>query len=80
MSFAIITDLTTNVDWSEINQATLDTLFMLGFMGLIQYTNWYPCWSDFYSYKQQGRYCKINGFIIYGLLSMSYVQFSLLSH
>ncbi|TXJ00731.1 MAG: ABC transporter permease [Neisseriales bacterium] len=24
-------DLTTNVDWSEINQATLDTLFMLGF-------------------------------------------------
>lgn len=31
MSFAIITDLTTNVDWSEINQATLDTLFMLGF-------------------------------------------------
>ena len=31
MSFAIINDLTTNVDWSEINQATLDTLFMLGF-------------------------------------------------
>ncbi|RTL10447.1 MAG: ABC transporter permease [Neisseriaceae bacterium] len=26
-----MTDLTTNVDWSEINQATLDTLFMLGF-------------------------------------------------
>lgn len=31
MSFAIINDLTSNVDWSEINQATLDTLFMLGF-------------------------------------------------
>lgn len=31
MSFAIINDLTANVDWIEINQATLDTLFMLGF-------------------------------------------------
>ena len=31
MSFAIINDLTANIDWSEINQATLDTLFMLGF-------------------------------------------------
>ena len=34
MSFAIINDLTTNVDWSEINDATLDTLFMLGFSAL----------------------------------------------
>ena len=31
MTLAIINDLATNVDWSEINQATLDTLFMLGF-------------------------------------------------
>lgn len=31
MSLAIINDLATNIDWSEINQATLDTLFMLGF-------------------------------------------------
>lgn len=31
MSLAIINDLMTNIDWSEINQATLDTLFMLGF-------------------------------------------------
>ncbi len=31
MSLAIINDLVSNVDWSEINDATLDTLFMLGF-------------------------------------------------
>ncbi len=31
MALAIINDLATNIDWSEINQATLDTLFMLGF-------------------------------------------------
>ncbi len=31
MGLNIITDLATNLDWSEINQATLDTLFMLGF-------------------------------------------------
>lgn len=31
MALAIINDLVSNVDWSEINQATLDTLFMLGF-------------------------------------------------
>lgn len=31
MALAIINDLATNIDWSEINQATLDTIFMLGF-------------------------------------------------
>ena len=31
MALEIINDLMSNVDWSEINQATLDTLFMLGF-------------------------------------------------
>lgn len=31
MTLAIINDLVSNVDWTEINQATLDTLFMLGF-------------------------------------------------
>lgn len=31
MALEIINDLMRNVDWSEINQATLDTLFMLGF-------------------------------------------------
>lgn len=31
MALGIINDLMSNVDWSEINQATLDTLFMLCF-------------------------------------------------
>ena len=31
MALEIINDLMSNVDWSEINQAALDTLFMLGF-------------------------------------------------
>ncbi len=31
MALGIINDLMTNVDWSEISQASLDTLFMLGF-------------------------------------------------
>jgi len=31
MSLAIISDALNTLDWSEINQATLDTLFMLGF-------------------------------------------------
>ena len=31
MALEIINDLMSNVDWREINQATLDTLFMLGF-------------------------------------------------
>lgn len=31
MAIAIINDLLTNVDWSEISDASLDTLFMLGF-------------------------------------------------
>lgn len=31
MSLAILNDLVTNIDWSEINHAVLDTLFMLGF-------------------------------------------------
>jgi D-methionine transport system permease protein len=31
MNLNIINDLLNNVDWSEINQATLDTLFMLSF-------------------------------------------------
>ncbi|MEN9946657.1 MAG: hypothetical protein RLZZ293_1043 [Pseudomonadota bacterium] len=30
MSLALINDLMTNIDWSEINQASVDTLFMLG--------------------------------------------------
>ena len=35
MALEIINDLMSNVDWSEINQATLDTLFMLGFAVLV---------------------------------------------
>lgn len=31
MALAIVNDLLTNVDWSEIKDASLDTLFMLGF-------------------------------------------------
>lgn len=31
MTVGLINDLMTNIDWSEISQATLDTLFMLGF-------------------------------------------------
>lgn len=31
MALAVINDLLTNVDWSEISDASLDTLFMLGF-------------------------------------------------
>lgn len=31
MSLEIINDLVTNVDWSEISDASVDTLFMLGF-------------------------------------------------
>ena len=31
MAFALIADLTTGIEWSEISQATQDTLFMLGF-------------------------------------------------
>lgn len=31
MTLAVINDLLTNVDWSEITDASLDTLFMLGF-------------------------------------------------
>lgn len=34
MSLAIINDLANNVDWSDISDATLDTLFMLGFSAL----------------------------------------------
>lgn len=34
MAIAIINDLVSNVDWSEISDATLDTLFMLGFAAL----------------------------------------------
>jgi D-methionine transport system permease protein len=31
MTLAVVNDLLTNVDWSEITDASLDTLFMLGF-------------------------------------------------
>lgn len=31
MALAVVNDLLTNVDWSEIKDASLDTLFMLGF-------------------------------------------------
>ncbi len=34
MSLEIINDLTNNVDWSDISDATIDTLFMLGFSAL----------------------------------------------